>query len=237
MRREYHAWHSDRVGRKMELLLYGNGGDPVLLFPTSFGSYNQNEDFGLISAIGDRIDAGRYTVICVDGLDTSTWYNKKIHPADRVRFAAAYESYIVSEVVPLLWARTGWGRQMTFGGCSFGAFHALSMGLRHPLVCHKLLAMSGAYETESFLDGWNDQNTYFQSPKQWIPNLHDGQQLRQLYDMDIILPAGEHDICRSSTEEMSRILWNKGIGNHLSIWNGEVHDWPVWCKMFRHFMQ
>ena len=71
----------------------GHGGDPILLFPTSFGSYNQNEDFGLIGAIGDPHRLGVVTPWPAStGIDTSTWYNKKIHPADRVRFAAAYES-------------------------------------------------------------------------------------------------------------------------------------------------
>jgi esterase/lipase superfamily enzyme len=220
----------------MELILYGHGGDPVLLFPTSFGNMMQNEDFGLVGAIGDRLDYGRYTVACVDGLDRSTWYNKGIHPRDRVRYAAAYEAYIFAEVLPLLWSRTGYGRELTFGGCSFGAFHALNMAFRHAGVVDKLLAMSGKYDTAGFLDGYHDDNVYFHTAKEWLPNLRDPHILHQMYGMNIILAAGEHDICRGANEEMSGTLWSKGIGNHLSIWDGAVHDWPVWCRMMRHFM-
>ena len=31
--------------------------------------------------------------------------------------------------------------------------------------------------------------------------------------------------------EFSTILWNKGIGNALRIWDGHSHDWPYWEQM------
>jgi esterase/lipase superfamily enzyme len=32
------------------------------------------------------------------------------------------------------------------------------------------------------------------------------------------------------------VLWKKGIGNHLSNWNGGIHDWPTWRQMIRHYL-
>ena len=29
------------------------------------------------------------------------------------------------------------------------------------------------------------------------------------------------------------ILWNKGIGNALRLWDGWSHDWPWWRDMIR----
>lgn len=37
MNREYHKWYSDRLGREMEMLVFGYSGLPVLVFPTSGG--------------------------------------------------------------------------------------------------------------------------------------------------------------------------------------------------------
>src|SRR5512133_2820439 len=118
MNREYHKWYSSRLGRDMELLLFGHGGEPVILVPTSCGTFFQYEDFGLIGALADRLDAGRYVVACVGSVDSESWYNEAAHPADRVRRHEQYESYLLEEVVPLVRGRSSGGR-LTLGGTSF----------------------------------------------------------------------------------------------------------------------
>jgi esterase/lipase superfamily enzyme len=35
---------------------------------------------------------------------------------------------------------------------------------------------------------------------------------------------------------MSKLLWGKDIGNHLAIWWGGTHDWPVWREMIQHYL-
>jgi esterase/lipase superfamily enzyme len=235
MHREYHGWYSERLGRKMELYLYGHGGEPVILFPTSRGHYNENEDFQLVGAIADRIDHGRYLVCCIDAVDEESWYNKGIHPADRVRRHEQYESYIVNEVVPLVRARSSGGR-LTLGGCSFGGFHTMQIGLRNPWTFQRLLSMSGKYDTESFLDGWHDQGVYYNSLLEWLPNLTDSHRLDQLHKVEIILATGDQDMCREANEKLSALLWKKGIGNHLSIWDHGIHDWPLWRREIREYL-
>ena len=58
MKREYLTWRSSRLGREMELLIFGHGGLPVLAFPTSGGRFFEFEDQGMIAAVADRIDGG-----------------------------------------------------------------------------------------------------------------------------------------------------------------------------------
>ena len=235
MNREYHRWYSHRLGRDMELLLYGHSGEPVLLLPTSRGRFYQNEDFGLVGAIADRIQAGRYLVVCADSVDEESWLNRYIHPHDRVARHAAWESYLLHEVVPLVRNRSSGGR-LTLAGCSFGGFHAYNVGLRHPDIFQRLISMSGKFETEGFLDGYHDDSVYFHSALQWLPNVSDPGHISALQHVEMILAAGEHDFCRASTERLSGVLWGKGIGNHLSIWNGGTHDWPVWRQMIRAYL-
>ena len=39
MNREYHKWWSPRLGRDMEMLVFGHAGLPVMVFPTSGGRF------------------------------------------------------------------------------------------------------------------------------------------------------------------------------------------------------
>jgi esterase/lipase superfamily enzyme len=235
MNREYQKWHSPNLGRTMELLVFGHAGDPVLLSPTSRGRFYQNEDFGLVGALADRIDAGRYLVVCLDGVDEESWYNQAAAPAQRIARHAEYEQYVLKEAVPFARARAR-GQRLVLGGASFGGFHAIQIGLRNPGVFQKLLSMSGKFETEGFLDGYHDQSVYFHSAFQWVPNLGDKGVLDQLYKQEIILATGERDFCRPSNEKLSGVLWAKGIGNHLSVWRDADHDWPVWRQQIREYL-
>jgi esterase/lipase superfamily enzyme len=58
MNREYHKWYSSRLGRDMELLVFGHAGLPVMVFPTSGGRFYEFEDRGMIGALAGKIDAG-----------------------------------------------------------------------------------------------------------------------------------------------------------------------------------
>jgi len=50
------------------MLAFGNGGGlPLILFPTSFGSYYQNKDFGLVGSVSGYVDAGKVTVYTDSG--------------------------------------------------------------------------------------------------------------------------------------------------------------------------
>ncbi|WP_225411553.1 esterase family protein [Stigmatella hybrida] len=235
MNREYHRWYSERLGRDMELLLYGHSGEPVLLLPTSKGRFYQAEDFGLIGAIADRIQSGRYLVVCADSVDEESWFNTGIHPHDRVARHAAWESYLLNEVVPLVRSRSTGGR-LTLAGCSFGGFHTYNVGLRYPNVFRRLLSMGGKFETEDFLDGYQDESVYFHSSMQWLNGLSDGAQRAALQKVEMILAVGEHDFCRPSNENLSTLLWRQDIGNHLAVWGGGTHDWPVWRQMIHQYL-
>ena len=58
MNREYHKWYSGRLGRDMELLVFGHAGLPVIVFPTSGGTFHEFEDRRMIGVLGGKIDAG-----------------------------------------------------------------------------------------------------------------------------------------------------------------------------------
>jgi esterase/lipase superfamily enzyme len=52
----------------MESLVFGHAGQPILVFPTSMGSFFEYEDAGMIRALGGKLEAGAIQVFCVDGV-------------------------------------------------------------------------------------------------------------------------------------------------------------------------
>src|SRR5579872_2836627 len=66
IREEYHKWHSPIVGREFEMLVFGHAGLPVILFPTSKGSYYQYKDQGMIEKIRWFLENGKVKIYCPD---------------------------------------------------------------------------------------------------------------------------------------------------------------------------
>jgi esterase/lipase superfamily enzyme len=101
MNERYIKWYTPWLSREFEMLVFGNGGLPLILFPTSGARYYENRDFGLVGSVAGYIDSGKITVYCPDAIHLESFYNKSIHPADRMRTHNAYENVIVRDVFDL----------------------------------------------------------------------------------------------------------------------------------------
>lgn len=53
----------------METLVFGHAGAPVLVFPTTMGRFYQYEDFGMVTALAPKLDAGLIHLFCPDSVD------------------------------------------------------------------------------------------------------------------------------------------------------------------------
>jgi esterase/lipase superfamily enzyme len=237
MNREYHRWYTPRLGRDMELLVFGHGGAKVLVFPTRDGRFHEYEDLRLVEALRPKIDAGQLQLWCVDSIDWETFYCDWCHPANRVRRHTHYEEYILNEVMPLMASRNQHPCTIAHG-CSLGAFHAANIAFRHPHLFQKLAAFSGRYDltlnVEDFRDrfgGYRDDQIYHHTPVWFLPNLTCGWRLSHLRRMDIVLVIGREDPFLDNNRHLSRILWDKGIWNALHEWDGRAHRGHYWRKM------
>jgi esterase/lipase superfamily enzyme len=236
MNREYAGWDSLTLGRKMELLRFGHAGRPMIWFPTSVGRFYQNEDFGLIAAVGDLIEDGQIQVFCVDSVDAESFYAKSRPPSERIRRHDQYDRYVHSEVVPFVREKGKTPAKIGTLGASFGAYHAVNFGLRHPDVCDKVVGFSGKYDIHSFLDGYWDETCYFHCPTAYVPNM-DQEWVGKLSQMDICIVTGQTDNILSGTTDMIRILNEKGISNRGHVWDSPYgHDWPWWKEQIRHYV-
>jgi esterase/lipase superfamily enzyme len=235
MHREYLKWFSPTLNRDMELLIFGHGGMPYLVFPTSMGRFFEFEDRGMVNAVRGKVDSGDIQFFCIDSVDSESWYNKDAHPGYRVWRHVQYEQYVLNEVLPLIRNRN-WSPQIGATGASFGAYHCANFALRHPALVSHCVAMSGAYDIHQFLNGYYDDNAYFHCPADYLPNLNDEGVLSRMRSMRLILAAGDWDICLGETQRLSSILNSKGVPHWLDIWSGgRVHDWPLWQEMARKY--
>lgn len=215
----------------MEMLVFGEQGFPVILFPTSMGRYYENKDRGLIAAASWFINNGMVKIYCPDSIDALSWYNKDVAPAIRAYNHNCYDQLILNEVLGRTAEETGHNRVIV-AGCSFGGYHAANFAFRHPDRVAYLFSMSGAFDIRPRTEGYYDDNVYFNNPVDYLPNNHDPF----LWQMGIVLGAADNDICRSQNEQLSHLLTGKGIPHWLDIRPNATHDWPLWKEMFPHYL-
>ena len=237
MNREYLRWYSPRLHRDMELLVFGHAGAKVLMFPTRDGRFWEYEQLGIVASLADKLQAGHLQLYCIEGLATETFYGSQHHPADRIRRHAAFEEYILNEVLPLMAQKNPHDCTIVHG-CSLGAFQAASLVFRHPHLFRKLVAFSGRYDltmkVECFgdlFDGYYDDDVYFHTPTHFLPGLACEWRLEKLRQLDIVLTIGDADPFLDNNRHLSRLLVDKQVGHQLHVWDGRAHRAGAWRKM------
>lgn len=231
MQREYVREYSPSLGRDMELLRFGSSGKALLVFPTSQGRFYQWEDFGMVAALSDLIDAGSLELICVDSVDAESWYAKDRAPSERVARHLQYERYVLDQVLPRI------SGVPIAGGTSFGALHAVLLAARHPSRLRGFIGLSGAYDTAPWLDGYNDDSTYFTNLLSFLPGLTDEAYLGPLRSMHPkVIATGAEDANVADSIKLAELFRQKGIEVGLDIWAGWAHDWPYWKEMVRKYL-
>jgi esterase/lipase superfamily enzyme len=238
MERQYHRWYSARVNREMEMLVFGHAGERVIVFPTRQGRYYDYENWGMIDAVRDRIEAGELQLYCVDSYDSQSLYHWGIAPWDRIARLRDYEEYILCEVLPLTRALNDDPRLVAHG-CSIGAYHAVTIAFRHPSLFRRVVGFSGRYDLTrahawypDLFSGHYDTNIYFHTPNHFVPNLSDEAILQHLRALDIRLVVGEADYFIESNRLLSEALWSKGVWHAFEVWHAKAaHSPPYWREM------
>ncbi|MEA2662088.1 MAG: hypothetical protein QOH08_1660 [Chloroflexota bacterium] len=235
MKRDYRKWHSPALDREMELLVFGERGTPVIVFPTSMGRFYQWEDFSMTAHLGPRIEEGLLQLWCVDSVDGESFYNKQVDGHARARRHLAYDRYVSDEIVPAIRRENG-DPNIELLGASFGAFHAVALATRHPGIACRVIGLSGAYDAAKWLDGLREQDAYFANPLAFLPGLSDEEQLRALRGTEFVIATGVDDPNVMGSRQVVAALQEKGVPAALHLWNGWAHDWPFWKEMVDTFL-
>lgn len=234
MHREIHGWHSPRLHKHMDVAVYGHYGFALLMIPTAAADYLEYERFHLMSAMGPMINEGKVKVFSVNSINSESWLNNQMHPRDKSIRHSQFNEYIYQEVVPFIRNNTSQETPIITCGASLGAFHAANLFFKRPDLINGVIAMSGDYDLASYTKGYHDQDVYFNSPMQYLPNLDDHNVLsamRASNHIHILTGSGNYE-APDASRRLSAVLDAKGVPHDLDIWGHDMpHDWPTWRAM------
>lgn len=235
MERNYYRWYSPNLEKEMELYTFGHEGPNIITFPTSKGRYFDYQNFGLVDAMSWFIDNGRVQLTCLDSNDKESWYNFKAHPAYRVFRHTQYDKYVYHEVIPFVLKRNP--PYIGVMGCSFGGYHAMNFGLRHPDVVHKIISLSGYFDIKSYMDGYYDDNVYFNNPVDFMYNLNDPYLINLMKKQVIIMATSPKETDSYENHKyMSYLLSRKGIPHIFDAPYDAFHDWGWWHWQIKQYL-
>jgi esterase/lipase superfamily enzyme len=190
----------------------------------------------MVDAIHDQLEHGNLQLFCVDSVDAESWYNRAVPPRWRIARHVQYVHYLIEEVVPFIRNNNPTLNLATIG-CSFGGYHAVNVAFRHPDVFHSVLSLGGAFDPVNFLNGYYDDDCYFNLPLHYLPNISDPWYLNRFRHNTYVLATGVHDQCWNANEVLARALRDKGIPVRLDVWGDNTgHDWSWWQRMLQTYL-
>ena len=220
------------------MLVFGHGGVPAIVFPTSQGRFFEFEERGMVGAVYEKLEHGQLQLFCVDSVDAESWYNRGVGPDWQIARHVQYENYVLRDVLPLVRSMNG-DRHLVSMGCSFGGYHAVNIALRHPHLFTGCLSMSGAFDMQElgFLKNFYNNDCYYNLPLDYIPSIHDHHYLEAMRRNTYVLATGVHDQCWDDNERLASALRHKGVPVTLDVWGNDArHDWPWWQMQIKKFM-
>jgi esterase/lipase superfamily enzyme len=239
MERRTTSWFSPHLQMEMPLVAYGHAGQTLLMLPTAAADYLEYERFYLVDAIKPFIEAGHIRAYSVNSVNRWSLLKKEMPPKLKAELLTRYDLYITDEVLPLIRNEAGDDARPITTGASLGAFLAANEYFKHPDLFRGVIAMSGSYDIKSYLNGYHDDNVYFNNPIDYLSGMNDEHYLPMLRRADsiyILSGRGSYE-APDRSEQLSKVLNEKGIPHTLDLWGPDVnHDWPWWRKMLPHVL-
>jgi esterase/lipase superfamily enzyme len=223
MQRLIDFWYSPNLGKNMEIAIYGHYGFPLLMFPSAGADYLEYERFYMIDSVKPFIEEGKVKVFSINSINSESWLNHQLPSRQKAIRHQQYNRYITDEVIPYIKnAMGGEGRPITCG-VSLGAFHAANSLFRRPDLFDGCLGLSGIYDLKQYTNGYYDEDVYFNSPIDYLPNLAEGEHMNMLRGKQHIhflsgegrtrlhRQAGTSRMC--SGQRVFRTMWRSGGRN------------------------
>lgn len=235
------TWFSNNLQKEMTIKIYGEGGVPILIFPTQDAMSDNFENFGMIDTLKNFLDSKQIQLFCVDTVDFESWSNAYGDKFWRANRQESYYNYIIEEVLPFIREKNSTGKLPVACGCSLGGLHAAIVFLRRPELFAGMLSLSGVYDAKIFFDGWSNSTLYDNSPVDFLKNMPLNHRYIDIYNAKkIILCIGQgrwEDEGRRTTAIMRDIFAEKKISAWLDFWGYDVdHDWIWWKKQIVYFL-
>src|SRR5207253_8937682 len=198
MERRTTSWFSPNLQMEMPLVAYGHAGQTLLMLPTAAADYLEYERFYLVDAIKPFIDAGRIRAYSINSVNRYSLLNEQMPPKLKAELLTRYDRYIVDEFLPLIRNENGVDARPITTRASLGAFLAANEHFKHPDLFRGLIAMSGGYDIRPYLNGYYDDNVFFNNPLDYPSGLNDDHYLPSLRPTGRLLilrcPCADEDL-------------------------------------------
>jgi esterase/lipase superfamily enzyme len=242
MQIEYRKWFSNALNQEMALKIYGNAGKPVIVFPTEEGRFYDFEDFGMVEACQSVIESGKIKFFTVDSIDSQSWANDRIPPAERAKRHEDYDRYVMNELVPFVGRQSNPSIKKLYTlGASMGGYHASNFFFRRPDVFDGMIALSAMFQVRHFIGDYMDDRVYFHSPLHYLANLTDPGYLNQYRQSQIVVCVGRglwEAPMLADTFALKNILEEKKVPCWIDVWGYDAdHDWQWWRKQLPYFLE
>jgi esterase/lipase superfamily enzyme len=119
------TWTSERMGREVTVVRWGEIGTPVLVFSTAGGDAEEIERFHLVTAVDTFLADGRAKLYSVDSLAGRYWLAEDNSSAAATRVQNQFDSMLYHEVLPAIRKDCQDEEiKIVTAGASIGAFNA-----------------------------------------------------------------------------------------------------------------
>ena len=217
------SWYSDRLGRDVQVVRWGEVGTPVLMFPTAAGDAEECERFLMVDTLAPLLEEQRIKLYSVDSVAGQAWLKEDNTSRVAAHVQNRFDSFIYNELVPAI--RTDCDSEdveIVATGASIGAFNALAAICRHPDVFQSAICMSGTYDLSKFLEGEVTRDYYESSPLHFLPGL-EGPVLEGLKSRFVLLTHGSGRWEEPAQSwRAAEALGAAGVPNRVDEWGRRV---------------
>jgi esterase/lipase superfamily enzyme len=242
VQKEILSVNSAALGQTMNYRVYGESGKPVIAFPTSQAHENLWEDFGMVDVLGEYIENGDIQLFALDSIDDDTFFREDGKRGAALKQYEKYLSFVANEFIPTVSGPQVGAPKALLTGCSMGAYHAANIYFRWPHLADSLIALSGVYSTNCFLDFDNHMSAKARenSPLEYLQKPI-APKKRDLYTSSrLVFCAGQgsgEEPMLADTVALGEVLGNQGINAWVDVWgNDATHDWPWWQQQIQYFL-
>ena len=240
MKRSIYKLKSKSLGQEANLIVYGEGGYPVVAFQTQDQKASELEDEGMVDALAEFIDGKQIQLFSVDNFDEQSW---SLLNGDNEARAARQEDYfrfVTDELIPRVHELNASNLRPIAFGCSMGAVHAAIALFRRPDLFQGCMALSGIYHSGYFFGDWMNSTLYDNDVLAFLPNMPLDHPYVSLYrNRSLLFCCGQGEDAQFANDErrMDAELNRLGVDHWCDYWGADVtHDWYWWKKQMSYFL-
>lgn len=240
MKRSVYKLKSKSLGQEANLIVYGEGGYPVVAFQTQDQKASELEDEGMVDALAEFIDGKQIQLFSVDNFDEQSWSLLNGDNEARAARQEGYFRFVTDELIPRVHELNASNLRPIAFGCSMGAVHAAIALFRRPDLFQGCMALSGIYHSGYFFGDWMNSTLYDNDVLAFLPNMPLDHPYVSLYrNRSLLFCCGQGEDAQFANDErrMDAELNRLGVDHWCDYWGADVtHDWYWWKKQMSYFL-